>query len=60
MKDYIEINYGDEKKPSYDKLRGWVKEAWDAMPDEFWQCELAKMHERMEAVIAAEGGHTKF
>ena len=60
MKDYLSAVYGNEQKPSYDELRRQVKEAWDAIPDAFLQDELSQMHEKLQAVIDAEGGHTMF
>jgi len=48
MKDYIERQYRDEpKEPTYNKLHSWVKEAWDILPDSFWQEQLASMPSRM-------------
>jgi len=60
MKDWIEDCYGDEHKPSYDRLRQWVKEAWEAIPEELLQELLASMPARMEAVIQAAGMYTKY
>jgi hypothetical protein len=58
MKDCIEDKYGLVDKPSYDQLRGWVREAWDALNE--WQFEelLVTMPDRCAAVAAAEGVHT--
>ena len=60
MKDYLEEHYGDEKNPGYNALRAWVKEAWEALPDQYWQDLLATMHDRMQAMIDANGLHTKY
>ena len=60
MKDYIEEKYGLEENPSYNKLRVYVKEAWEALPDAFLQEQLATMPDRCKAVIAANGMHTKY
>jgi hypothetical protein len=60
MKDWLEAHYGDEPKPAYDKLRKWVNEAWEALPESFWQAQLDSMPDRMAAVIAANGLHTKW
>jgi len=61
MKDYVADKYGDEeKKPSYDKLREWAKEAWEALPGEYWRKQLASMPDIMEAIILANGEHTKY
>lgn len=60
MKDWLEDNYKIEENPSYDKLRRYVKEAWEALPNSFLQEQLATMPARMQAVIAANGMHTRF
>jgi len=60
MKDYIEDKYGLEENPSYDKLRRYVQEAWDALPESFLAELLASMPERCKAVIEANGMHTKY
>ena len=45
------------KKPSYNTLRMWVKEAWEEMPNEFVESLIASLPEKMQAVIDAEGGY---
>ena len=60
MKDYIEDKYGLEEKPSYDKLRLYVKEAWEAIPEDFLKELLASMPARCKAVIEANGMHIKY
>lgn len=60
MKDYIEDKHGQNAKTSYDQLREYVKEAWEALPDEFLQAQIAAMPDRMAAVITANGLHTKY
>ncbi|KAL2015172.1 hypothetical protein VTK56DRAFT_6178 [Thermocarpiscus australiensis] len=41
---YIEERYGwDHKNPTYDQLRQYVLEAWEALPDSFLQELLAQM-----------------
>lgn len=59
MKDWIEDRYGLEK-PSYEKLRQYVKEAWEALPDDYLKELLASMPDRCKAVIAAKGMYTKY
>ena len=59
MKDYIEEHYGSNVTPTYDQLRLYVKEAWEAVPDWWLQHLLSNMKARCEAVIAAGGGYTK-
>ncbi|KAK8038141.1 transposable element tc1 transposase [Apiospora phragmitis] len=60
MKDYFEDKYGLIEKPSYDRLRIWVKEAWVELPDDYLQSLLQSMPERCMAVIEANGMHTKY
>jgi len=60
MKDWIEDRYGLEEKPSYDKLREYVKEAWEELPDDYLKELLASMPDRSKAVIAAKGMHTEY
>jgi len=60
MKDYIEDKWGLHEKPSYEALRGYVKEAWEELPDLYLAELLATMPARCEAVIAANGMHTKY
>jgi hypothetical protein len=45
---------------SYDKLRKAVKEAWEAVPEDYLIGLLRSMKARCEAVIAANGMHTKY
>ena len=59
MKDWIEDRYGLEEKPSYDKLRQYVKEAWEVLPEDYLKDLLASM-QRCKAVITANGMHTKY
>lgn len=60
MKDYIQLHYGHIQQPSRQTLYSWVKEAWDALPVEYCIQQLLSMHERCQAVIDANGGHTRF
>lgn len=60
MKDYIEDKYGLEEKPSYAKLKRYVEEAWQELPESYLQTLLDSMPSRCEAVIAANGMHTKY
>lgn len=45
---------------TYDRLRIAVKEAWDAIEDWYLEELLSTMPERCEAVIAADGLHTRY
>ncbi len=58
MKDYIQKHY--PLKMSYDQLRVAVRAAWDSIPEYRFRELLETMPARCEAVIAAEGRHTKY
>ena len=63
MKNYIEINYPDRdggKQPTYDQLRQIVQEAWESITVEQLRGLIDSMHNRCQAVIDAQGGHTKY
>jgi hypothetical protein len=58
MKDYIQEHFPE--KMSYDRLRAAVKEAWEAVPDEYLNELLDSMPACCEAVIKANGMYTRF
>jgi transposase len=63
MKDYIEIHYPDlpyGRQRTYSQLRSIVKEAWDSITPEYLASIVNSMRERCEAVLAAQGGYTKY
>jgi transposase len=60
MKDWIQERYLDDYKLSYDALREVVRAAWDAVPERFLKGLIESMQARCQAVIDAEGGHTKY
>jgi transposase len=63
MKDYIEIHYPDldfGRQRTYPQLRNIVKEAWDSITPEYLASIVFSMRERCEAVLAAQGGYTKY
>ncbi|KAK1992126.1 hypothetical protein LX36DRAFT_316046, partial [Colletotrichum falcatum] len=61
IKDYIQIHHGHHQgRPSRQQVYGWVREAWDALPDDYCAQQLHTMHDRCQAVIDANGGHTKW
>jgi len=60
MKDYIEDCWGLEEKISYDMLREFVKAAWEALPDSYLQELLTEMPARCQAVVDANGLHTRY
>ena len=59
MKDYIEVCYPEEDC-TYDQLRQAVKEAWDSITAEQLRELIDSMPKRCQAVIDADGGHTKW
>ena len=63
MKDWIQRNYPDMdagKQYTYDQLRLIVRGAWDGITPEFLQDLLDSMKDRCQAVLGADGGHTKY
>ena len=55
MKDWIEEKYGDQyMTPTI--LRGVVRDAWDAVPEDFLNGLIESMPARCQAVIDAQGG----
>ena len=59
MKDYIDATYKD-RNFTYDMLRKIVQEAWDAITETFLRELVETMPARCQAVIDAQGGHTKY
>ena len=60
MKDWLDQFFPNDEQLSYDQLREVVRAAWDALPREFLKELIESMKARCEAVINAEGGHTKY
>ena len=58
MKDYVGNHFPEFM--GYNQLRLAVEEAWEAIPEEFFIERLNSMPERIQAVIAANGKHTKY
>jgi transposase len=58
MKDTLQAQYPD--KMTYDQLRAAVKAVWDAIPDDDVRALIRTMRQRCEAVIVANGLHTRF
>jgi hypothetical protein len=59
MKNWISDNYLDDKL-SYKVLRQAVMEAWETVGQQELDGLLNSIHERCEAVVAANGMYTKF
>jgi hypothetical protein len=60
MKNYIEDKWGLEERVSYDRLRSYVREAWEELPDDYLKELLASMPARCQAVIDANGMYTPY
>lgn len=58
MKDYIEEHFPE--KLGYVRLKEAVREAWHAVPEQFFSDLLHTMNQRCEDVIAANGMHTRW
>lgn len=58
MKDWIEEHYSQEDM-SYDQLRRVVKEAWDAVSEDYLEELILTMPDRCRLVIEANGGYIK-
>jgi hypothetical protein len=59
MKDYIEKKYPEVHR-SYKRLREVVLEAWESITVERIRELVREIPARCQAVIAANGGHTKY
>ena len=60
MKDYIQDKWGINKAPTPVRLRRYVQEAWEQLPDSYLAELLALMQARYQAVIDANGMYTRF
>lgn len=60
LKCRVDEHIVDDRRVPYQTLRGWVEEAWEALPEAFWRRELDLMPQKMQAVIDANGMHTKY
>jgi transposase len=59
IKDYIDKQY-PEIHGSYPRLKAAVFEAWNSITEEDIQDLIKSMHDRCQAVIDADGWHTKY
>lgn len=59
MKDWIQERYNDTLH-SYDELRIAVVAAWEAVEEAYLEELLESMPARCQAVIDAEGRHTRY
>ncbi|KAF2277286.1 uncharacterized protein EI97DRAFT_449467 [Westerdykella ornata] len=60
MKDYIELKTGPNGNLSYLALRAFVQKAWEIVPSQLFENLIQSMPARMQAVIDAQDGHTKY
>jgi hypothetical protein len=60
MKDYIERKWGPDPQFTYDQLRAAVREAWDEVTEQQLSDLINTMPKRMQDVIDADGGYTKW
>lgn len=60
MKDYIESKWGPDYIFTYDQLREAVQEAWDMVTEQQLSDLIDTMPKRMQDVIDANGGYTKW
>lgn len=58
MKDWLEDVYGIDDNLSYPQLEGYLREAWEAVPEHWLRELLTSMPQRYEDVIAAGGWYT--
>ncbi len=59
---YIEIKIckRDSQPSSVRQLEQWIKEEWDAVPVEYYRNLIKSMPCQVQAVLAANGGPTKY
>lgn len=60
MQGDTEDAHGLVEKPSYPQLLRWVEEAWEALPEEYLGELICSIPARCQAVINANGMHTKY
>lgn len=56
----VKIRQRDSQPSSVRQLEQWVKEEWDAVPVEYCRNLIKSMPRRVQAVLAANGGPTKY
>jgi hypothetical protein len=59
MKDWIQERY-DDNLHRYDALRAAIIAAWEAVDEGYLTELLESIPQRCQAVIAAEGSHTRY
>lgn len=56
----VKIRQRDSQPSSVSQLEQWVKGEWDAVPADYYRNLIKSMPRRIQAVIAAKGGPTKY
>jgi len=56
----VRIRQRDSQPSSVAQLEQWVKEEWDAVPVKYYRNLIKSMPRRVQAVLAANGGPTKY
>ncbi|CAB5377133.1 unnamed protein product [Rhizophagus irregularis] len=56
----VKIRQRDSQPSSVSQLEQWVKEEWDAVPADYYRNLIKSMPRRIQAIIAAKGGPTKY
>jgi hypothetical protein len=59
MKDWIQEHYDDNLR-AYDALREAIVAAWNAVPETYLLKLLESMPARCQAVVDANGMHTRY
>ena len=60
MKDWLDDHFSHEDKVPYNVLRARVQEAWDVISEDMLEELMNTMPARCQAVIDAQGGHTRW
>jgi hypothetical protein len=61
MKEYMQKKWGEKKElPERQELKRQVQEAWESIEPAYLLALIESMPKRIQAVIDAEGGHTKY
>ena len=56
----VKIRQRDSQPSSVKQLKQWVKEEWDAIPVEYYRNLIKSMLRQVQAVLATNGGPTKY
>ncbi len=60
LKDYLQARMDAAENWTQEQLRGHLMDCWDQIQDEVLDELIESMKARCEAVIATEGGYTRF